>query len=65
MKQIDFNRLFMQDQYQPLVYKVRNGANGAHDILFFNSYIHDATIFLEVVSEFLRTFVSDGLLFLR
>lgn len=47
MKQIDFNRLFMQDQYQPLVYKVRNGANGAHDILFFNSYIHDATIFLD------------------
>lgn len=50
MKQIDFNRLFMQDQYRPLVYKVRNGANGAHDIVFFNSYIHDATIFLDNIT---------------
>ena len=50
MKQIDFNRLFMQDQYRPLVYKVRNGANGAHDIAFFNSYIHDATIFLDNIT---------------
>lgn len=46
MKQIDFNKLFGQDSYHPLVYKVREGANGAHDAIFLDSYIHDATIFL-------------------
>lgn len=46
MKQIDFNKLFKRDWYRPLVYKIRKGANGAHDIVFLDSYIHDSTIFL-------------------
>lgn len=45
MTQIDFNKLFKHKTYKPLNYKLRDGANRTHDIIFLDSYIHDATLF--------------------
>ena len=33
--------------YHQLTYKLREGANKRHDIIFLDSYIHDAILFLD------------------
>ena len=50
MEQIEFNKLFFQTKYQPLEYSLRTDANGRHDVIFLDSYLHDARIFLNRIT---------------
>lgn len=45
--QINFSNFFKQKVYCPLTYNLRDGANRKHDIIFLDSYIHDAILFLD------------------
>lgn len=45
--QINFSNFFKQKAYCPLTYNLRDGANRKHDIIFLDSYIHDAILFLD------------------
>ena len=46
-KQIDFSRFFKQKKYNQVTYKLREGVNKKHDLIFLDSYIHDAILFLD------------------